>query len=109
VRRAPAARTKATITRLPAGAALAPLPAALLAHSSVVCAPPTLIAPSELEQQQKQPELTEKQSGQGWGKKVKPPSMVLDEDVNGFKASHNRKRGKGKKKVRLPSFLYFAA
>jgi hypothetical protein len=76
------------------GAAVTTGPAALLSATAVVSAPPTLnIDPpkSTIEETQRD----------GWGKKVKPPSMVLDEDVNGFKASHNKKhrggKGKGKK------------
>ncbi|KAH9977361.1 hypothetical protein BGW80DRAFT_1436000 [Lactifluus volemus] len=34
----------------------------------------------------------------GWGKKVKPPSMVLDDDINGFRGNTKRKGGGGGKK-----------
>ncbi|TFY80331.1 hypothetical protein EWM64_g3680 [Hericium alpestre] len=58
-------------------------------------APPTLI---------QQPKLGSEEPAQaqksGWGKKVKPPSMVLDEDVNGFNKAVGKKRGGGGKKNR---------
>lgn len=38
----------------------------------------------------------------GWDKKVKPPQMILDEEVNGFKAMH-KKRGGGCKQNRKVS------
>jgi splicing factor 45 len=40
----------------------------------------------------------EPESG-GGGKKVKAPSMVIDEDVNGFRAQHKVGEGKRRKKV----------
>ncbi|KZV99103.1 hypothetical protein EXIGLDRAFT_712472 [Exidia glandulosa HHB12029] len=58
--------------------------------SAVVAAPPVL-----LEDTNNAPKTT-----MGWGKKVKPPSMVLDEDVNGFRATGGAggKNKKNKKK-----------
>ncbi|KAG6911486.1 hypothetical protein DXG01_014560 [Tephrocybe rancida] len=89
-------KSKPTPARLPVGAAVTssgPIPAAGLSSTAVVFAPPALVEPSKPVQEAAQP-----QPQQGWGKKVKPPSMVLDEDVNGFKASHNKRKGKGRNK-----------
>lgn len=47
----------------------------------------------------------EESGTQGWGKKVKPPSMILDEDVNGFRGQAQKKRqggaGGGRKNRRV--------
>ncbi|KAJ7285921.1 hypothetical protein C8J57DRAFT_1168651, partial [Mycena rebaudengoi] len=81
VRRAPAQRQKPAAARLPVGAALAAsTSSAVVSATAVVFAPPALVEPVQEQEA-------------GWGKKVKPPSMVLDEDVNGYKASHNKKKG----------------
>jgi splicing factor 45 len=69
-----------------------------VSSTAVVFAPPALVETSK--------DLAPEP---GWGKKVKPPSMVLDEDVNGYKA-HNKKKGAGGKgkgrKVRDSAVFY---
>ncbi|CCM05042.1 uncharacterized protein FIBRA_07244 [Fibroporia radiculosa] len=97
VRRNPAQKVKAPAARLPVGAAVTTAAAALssaatISSTAVVFAPPALVDPA------KQDEPKPQAQGQGWGKKVKPPSMVLDEDINGFKAQRGERRGGGGKK-----------
>ncbi|TCD65354.1 hypothetical protein EIP91_002752 [Steccherinum ochraceum] len=68
-------------------------PAATISSTAVVFAPPTTI--------EEPPVSTAAESSapatQGWGKKVKPPSMILDEDINGFNAKRGGKKAGGKK------------
>lgn len=93
VRRNQAQKSKPALSRLPVGASIAsagPVPATGLSSTAVVFAPPSLVEQPQPKEQDSQP--------QGWGKKVKPPSMVLDEDINGFKSSHKRKGGRGRGK-----------
>ncbi|GLB35006.1 putative RNA recognition motif containing protein [Lyophyllum shimeji] len=105
VRRNQAQKSKPALARLPVGAAVTPVANPALSSTAVVFAPPALVEP-----QKPAEEPAPAQPQQGWGKKVKPPSMVLDEDVNGFKASHNsKKKGKGKGKKNKNAALAVAA
>lgn len=106
MRRNNAQKAKPAPTRLPAGASVLSSAGASAALSStaVVFAPPVLVdatqssASSTVAKNKEAPSATT----QGWGRKVKPPSMILDEDVNGFKAGNQgnkkNKAGKGKNK-----------
>lgn len=84
--------------RLPVGAAVTSvstnasvsLPPALISSTAVVAAPATVVEPDKgLEQE---PVI------QGWAKKIKPPSMVLDDDVNDFKSNKRKKNTNNKTK-----------
>ncbi|KAI9456456.1 hypothetical protein F5148DRAFT_1224211 [Russula earlei] len=74
-------------------------PPPIISATAVVAAPPTLVDVS----MQALPEPNHvpgpgSSHRSGWGKKVKPPSMVLDDDVNGFRGTTKRKSGGGVKK-----------
>ena len=64
-----------------------------LSSTAVVFAPPVL---NDTASSAPPPEI--QSATQSWGRKVKPPSMVLDEDINGFKGTQKKKHGKGKGK-----------
>ena len=117
VRRNNIQKSKSSAPRLPIGASVLTTTTASanvtttgISTTAVVSAPPSLIPHPEV-QSTPGPEVppTVQPTNlpttiQGWGKKVKPPSMILDEDINGFKAAQNKKRGGGKgkgKKVKV--------
>jgi splicing factor 45 len=79
-------------------------PPTSISATAVVAAPPTLVDISTPALPDATPVPGPGSSlKSGWGKKVKPPSMVLDDDVNGFRGNPKRKGGGGKKnkKVRM--------
>ncbi|KAH8991057.1 hypothetical protein EDB86DRAFT_2806823 [Lactarius hatsudake] len=91
----PNVATLAAFSQVGATSTLPPV----LSATAVVSAPPSLVDLSK-------PVVLEPSSSvgpgpghkAGWGKKVKPPSMVLDEDVNGFRGNTKRKGGGGGRK-----------
>ena len=79
-------------------------PPTSISATAVVVAPPTLVDVSAHALPEPAPTPGSGSNlKSGWGKKVKPPSMVLDDDVNGFRGNPKRKGGGGKKnkKVRM--------
>ncbi|KAM5542612.1 hypothetical protein V8D89_003573 [Ganoderma adspersum] len=76
---------------------------ATISSTAVVFAPPSLVESKSAKSEDGTP-ASSGAPGQGWGRKVKPPSMILEEDVNGFKGRKSGKRdgagagGGGKKK-----------
>lgn len=71
-------KPKPAQTRLPPGAAVvASLTAAASIHPTA-----TIVQPSAEEE------------SVGWAKKLKAPSMVIDDDINGFRGGKSRKKGK---------------
>jgi hypothetical protein len=79
-------------------------PPTSISATAVVAAPPTLVdvyVPALPEPNPVGPGSGSSHKS-GWGKKVKPPSMVLDDDINGFRGNPKRKGGgKKNKKVRI--------
>ena len=72
-----------------------------ISSTAIVSAAPVINVP-----EQQKPAEPERPNALGWGKKIKPPSMVLDDDVNGFK-SNSRKgnaTGGGKRKGKKVGF-----
>jgi hypothetical protein len=102
------------VVRLPAGAAFTTVsadgapdipPVGTISATAVVFAAPEPATPAQ---------EPEQKATQGWGKKVKPPSMILEEDVNGFKNQTQNKGGRpeagrgvggGKKKKKVSNIL----
>jgi splicing factor 45 len=122
VRRPGTSKTKTTAPRLPAGASVLSsmsIPTAssaaggTISSTAVVFAPPSLVDNTTVDvlagstnvqhgHQNLSTTSTTTPQTQGWGRKVKPPSMVLDDDVNGLKKTlqprkNQNKKGKNKK------------
>jgi splicing factor 45 len=93
-----------------------------ISSTAVVFAPPSLVDNTTVEvlagstnvqhgHQNSSTTSTTTPQTQGWGRKVKPPSMVLDDDVNGFKKTlqprkNQNKKGRNKKVSPLTHSVY---
>jgi splicing factor 45 len=85
-------------------------PPTTISATAVVAAPPTLVdvsIPTPAGPTLASGPASSHKSG--WGKKVKPPSMVLDDDVNGYRGNAKRKGGgKKNKKVRIVTLSHYS-
>ncbi|KAG8900150.1 hypothetical protein FRB99_006210 [Tulasnella sp. 403] len=71
-----------------------------ISATAVISAEPVLITPQQQPRQADAEETVpdKQESKDGWAKRIKPPSMVLDDDVNGFRSTKRQGGGGGGKK-----------
>ncbi|KAG8745294.1 hypothetical protein FRC10_008310 [Ceratobasidium sp. 414] len=93
-RKAPATQSRPTYVGFATVSTITP--AATISPSAVISAPPVILQPPKPDVQ---PEAGDNGNAGGWGKKIKAPSMVLDEDINGFRAAGGKRKGGSRKKV----------
>ncbi|KAK7689101.1 hypothetical protein QCA50_007792 [Cerrena zonata] len=117
IRRNPPPKAKTSAARLPVGVSVRNLSTttqasepsiASASNSATISSTAVIFAPPSLADNDKSTVTGSEQSSQtpqtkGWGKQVKPPSMILDDDINGFKSrkaggKKGGEGGKGKKR-----------
>ncbi|CAE6462778.1 unnamed protein product [Rhizoctonia solani] len=97
-RKAPATQARPTYAGFATSTVSTSAPPATVGSSAVISAPPVLIE-QPAAKPETQPDSNESNKAGGWAKKIKAPSMVLDEDVNGFRAlGGGKKKGAGSRK-----------
>ncbi|QRW15062.1 DNA-damage-repair/toleration protein [Ceratobasidium sp. AG-Ba] len=95
-RKAPAAQSRPTFAGFTTTTIASTASAATVSSSAVIFAPPVSLQPPKPDVK---PETSDNNNNAtGWGKKIKAPSMVLDEDVNGFRAAGGKRKGGGSRK-----------
>ncbi|KAB5589274.1 DNA-damage-repair/toleration protein [Ceratobasidium theobromae] len=103
-RKPPAAQPRPSYAGFTTSTVSATLPKTMMNSTAVISAPPVLIQ-QPASASDVPSEGNEANKASGWAKKIKAPSMVLDEDVNGFRAVGGKKKGGGggsRKKVLIP-------
>jgi hypothetical protein len=90
--------------RIPTGASLSSVPSiGSISATAVVFAPPTVS--DDVDPDADADSKGEATSKQPWGKKKAPPSMVLEEDVNGYRGKHKKIAGSHKKRKGKKVFM----
>ncbi|CAE6363434.1 unnamed protein product [Rhizoctonia solani] len=98
-RKAPATQARPAYTGFTAPKVTTTAPPAIVSSSAIISAPPVLIEQPAAKSETQQDSNESNKATTGWTKKIKAPSMVLDEDVNGFRAvGGGKKKGAGSRK-----------